>query len=93
MDNKLLNDNEVENVVGGERTHPIYVVGEPIDLIGPYYLQSDSDFGGSQTREIGRQGLMIGKVFRDDRFAPYEIINSDGRVGWAPLSSIQLINP
>lgn len=37
--------------------------------------------------------IVLGKVFRDNRFAPYEIINSDGHVGWAPLSSIQLINP
>ena len=62
-----------------------------IDLIGPYCLDSEGK-EEMQTREIGRQGLTIDKIFKDKWIAPYEIKRDGEKVGWTPLSSIQVKN-
>ena len=66
-------------------------VGNDVELIGIYYVDSYAE-KGSSVKAIGWPGLKIGRIV-PGRVAPYLVVNDRGTIGWAPPSSIKKITP
>ena len=64
-------------------------VGNDVELIGIYYVDSYAE-KGSSVKAIGWKGLKIGRI-ESGRVAPYLVVNDRGTIGWAPPSSIKKI--
>jgi hypothetical protein len=62
--------------------------GAPVHLVGNYNADS---FGGGGTHNlaIGWDGLSIGRVFRDGRQSPFEILHNGVAIGWASAGSLR----
>ena len=66
-------------------------VGNDVELTGIYYVDSYAE-KGSSVKAIGWPGLKIGQIV-PGRAAPYLVVNDEGPIGWAPLSSIKKKDP
>ena len=63
------------------------LVGDSVELVGDYYITSYKEYEPHR-KAIGWKGLSIGQII-EGRAAPYLIVDSEGPIGWAPITSLR----